>query len=123
MTINGDVQSINYKGAEQGPKVVITGGTINGKVQKATHDGTGTKPAVPTVDTSEITISGGSFSTRPDDALLATDLKAYERPDGSFGVAEPGNIFTVTIDDQTAQLAEGEKLAKPADPAARVGYK
>ena len=54
VTINGDVQSINYKSAEQGPKVVITGGTINGKVQKATHDGTGTKPAVPTVDTSEI---------------------------------------------------------------------
>lgn len=122
VTINGDVQSINYKGAEQGPKVVITGGTINGKVQKATHDGTGTKPAVPTVDTSEITISGGSFSTRPDDALLATDLKAYERPDGSFGVAEPGNIFNVTIDGKKAQLAEGEKLAKPADPAARVGY-
>ena len=34
----------------------------------------------------------------------------------------PDNIFNVTIDDQTAQLAEGEKLAKPADPAARVGY-
>lgn len=122
VTINGDVQSINYKNADQGPEVIITGGAINGAVIKATHDGTGTDPADPSVTTSHITISGGSFSTRPDDALLATDLKAYERPDGSFGVAEPGNIFNVTIDGKKAQLAEGEKLAKPADPAARVGY-
>lgn len=122
VTINGDVQSINYKNADQGPEVIITGGTITGKVQKATHDGTGTMPVDPTVDTSEITISGGSFSTRPDDALLASDLDAYQRPDGSFGVAKPDNIVTVTIDGKKAQLAEGEKLAKPADPAARVGY-
>lgn len=122
VTINGDVQSINYKGAEQGPKVVITGGTINGGVTKATHDGsTGTKPADPSATTSQITISGGSFSTRPDDALLASDLKAYERPDGSFGVAEPEKILTVTIDGKKAQLAKGEKVAEPEVPA-RVGY-
>lgn len=123
VTINGDVQSINYKNADLGPKVIITGGAINGAVIKATHDGsTGTTPADPSATTSQITISGGSFSTRPDDALLASDLDAYERPDGSFGVAKPDKIFTVTIDGKKAQLAEGEKLAKPADPAARVGY-
>lgn len=121
--INGDVKAVNFEGSNKAPQVDITGGTINGEVSKGAYKKeTGVTPAEPTDKGSQITISGGSFSTRPDDALLATDLKAYERPDGSFGVAEPGNIFTVTIDGKEAQLAEGEKLAKPTDPAARVGY-
>ncbi len=87
-TINGDVQAINYMGAEKGPEVVITGGTITGKVQKATHDGTGTKPADPTADTSTITISGGTFASPIDDALIVPGSGLNKNDDGTYGVHE-----------------------------------
>lgn len=120
--INGDVKAINYLNSSKAPQVDITGGTINGEVSKGAYKKeTGVTPAEPTYEGSKITISGGSFSTRPNDALLATDLVAYQRPNRSFGVAEPGNIFNVTIDDKKAQLAKGEKVAEPEVPA-RVGY-
>ncbi len=120
--INGDVKAVNFENSSKAPQVDITGGTINGEVSKGAYkQETGVTPAEPTYGGSQITISGGSFSTRPDDALLASDLDAYERPDGSFGVAEPGNIFNVTIDGKKAQLAKGEKVAEPEVPA-RVGY-
>lgn len=87
-TINGDVQAINYMGAEKGPEVVITGGTVTGKVQKATHDGTGTKPADPTADTSTITISGGTFASPIDDALIVPGSGLNKNDDGTYGVHE-----------------------------------
>ena len=87
-TINGDVQAINYLNAEEGPEVVITGGTITGKVQKATHDGTGTKPVDPTSDTSTIAISGGTFSSPVDDALIVPGSGLNKNEDGTYGVHE-----------------------------------
>lgn len=89
VTINGDVQAINYLNAEEGPEVIITGGTVTGKVQKATHDGsTGTKPADPTSDTSVITISGGKFETAPDEELIVPGSGLTQNSDGSFGIHE-----------------------------------
>lgn len=89
VTINGDVQAINYMNADKGPEVVIKGGTITGKVQKATHDGSiGTKPADPTADTSVITISGGKFETAPDESFIVPGSGLTQNSDGSFGIHE-----------------------------------
>lgn len=89
VTINGDVQAINYLNAEEGPEVIITGGTVTGKVQKAKHDGsTGTKPADPTADTSVITISGGKFETAPDEEFIVPGSGLTQNSDGTFGIHE-----------------------------------
>lgn len=114
----GCVYNIKWTPAEQG-SVVVTGGTFvtTGAQRPVFTDDSGTNIS------NDAEISGGTFEgNAPDEVYIAEGLDAYQRPDGSFGVAEPGNIFNVTIDGKKAQLAEGEKLAKPADPAARVGY-
>ncbi|WP_417231286.1 hypothetical protein, partial [Thermophilibacter sp.] len=89
VTINGDVQAINYLNAKEGPEVIIKGGTVTGKVQKATHDGsTGTTPAEPTADTSTITVSGGTFKNPIDDALIVPGFGLNKNEDGSYGIHE-----------------------------------
>lgn len=100
--INGDVRAVNYQNSNQPPTVKIEGGTINGTVQKGTHDGTsGTVLVDPTDDGSQISISGGTFSEAPSEELVVPGSGVHSNKDGSFGVHEHA-LTRVPAKDPTA---------------------
>lgn len=88
--IDGDVKAVNYLDAKQGPTVNITGGTITGEVSKGTHGGTsGIQPADPADESSQIAISGGTFTGgAPDEALIVPGSGLTKNPDDTFGIHE-----------------------------------
>ena len=90
----------------------VTGGTFT-----ATNGGTN---AVYSQNKTEF-ISGGTFSSAPAENLIVAGSESFQRADGTFGVAEEDDIFTVTIGGETSQYARGEKIVRPADPT-RAGY-
>lgn len=59
--VNGDVQAINYMESETPPVVTVSGGTVNGDILKAKHDGDRTQKVEPDAKTSKIVVTGGSF--------------------------------------------------------------
>lgn len=59
--VNGDVQAINYKKSTTLPVVTVSGGTVNGDISKAEHEGNGTREVEPDAKTSTIVVTGGSF--------------------------------------------------------------
>lgn len=99
--------------------VNITGGSFAVDETPEGSDRPSTLLYVP--GTGALTISGGTYSEKPADAFLTSGYEPYQRANGTYGVAEQNNIFTVTINGQVSQCALGEKIAKPAD-LTRPGY-
>ena len=84
-TVNGDVESVTYDGAEGNPaKVAITGGTVNGTLKTVDYS-TGTASTDPTKATIEVT--AGTFSNDPSRYLIEGST-ATKNEDGSYGVAK-----------------------------------
>ncbi len=94
--VNGDVQAINYKDSENLPVVTVSGGTVNGYISKAKHDGGSTQKVKPNDETSTIVVTGGNFKkTEPNgEALLyfmGEDVVAKSE-DGSYVAMERKNL-------------------------------
>ena len=117
-TINGDVMAVNYQNSKDLPSVSVTGGTIKGEVKKGTHDGkTGIVPVDPTSDVSNISVSGGSFSTEPDPAYVVPGSGFGQNADGTWGVIDAkvvvadtnlvkDNVYTYDVRDGKEITAE-----------------
>ncbi|WP_418949857.1 hypothetical protein [Slackia isoflavoniconvertens] len=112
-TVNGNVESVTYDGAEGNPaKVSITGGTVSGALNTVDY-GAGTTSNDPTKATIEVT--GGTFSTDPSRYLIEGSA-AIPNGDGTFGVAKAylaqvGENSYYTMDEAfKAQTASGEAI-------------
>ena len=111
-TVNGNVESVTYDGAEgKTAKVSITGGTVNGTLSASKYNSTETND--PTKATIEVT--GGTFSTDPSRYLIEGSA-ATPNGDGTFGVAKAylaqvGETSYYTMDEAfKAQTASGEAI-------------
>lgn len=111
-TVNGDVESVTYDGAEGKPaKVSITGGTVNGKLSAGKYGSTNFND--PTKATIEVT--GGTFSTDPSRYLVESST-ATQNVDGTYGVekaylAQVGETSYYTMDEAfEAQSKSGEAI-------------
>lgn len=112
-TVNGNVESVTYDGAEgKTAKVSITGGTVNGTLNTVDYS-TGTTSNDPTKATIEVT--SGTFSTDPS-RYLVEGSAATPNGDGTFGVekaylAQVGDNSYYTMDEAfKAQTASGEAI-------------
>ena len=112
-TVNGNVESVTYDGAEgKTAKVSITGGTVNGTLNTVDYS-TGTTSNDPTKATIEVT--GGTFSTDPSRYLIEGSA-ATQNSDGTYGVekaylAQVGETSYYTMDEAfKAQTASGEAI-------------
>lgn len=100
-TVNGDVESVTYDGAEgKAAKVAITGGTVNGTLNTIDYS-TGTTTNDSTKAAIEVT--GGTFSTDPS-RYLVEDSAAIPNSNGTYGVekaylAKVGDTSYYTMDE------------------------
>ena len=100
-TVNGDVESVTYDGAEgKAAKVAITGGTVNGTLNAIDYS-TGTTTNDSTKAAIEVT--GGTFSTDPS-RYLVEDSAAIPNSNGTYGVekaylAKVGDTSYYTMDE------------------------
>lgn len=112
-TVNGDIESVTYDGAEgKAAKVAITGGTVNGSLYTIDYS-TGTTTDDPTKAAIEVT--AGTFSTDPSRYLVEGSTVAKSE-DGTFGVAKAylaqvGETSYYTMDEAfKAQTKSGEAI-------------
>ena len=112
-TVNGDIESVTYDGAEgKAAKVAITGGTVNGSLYTIDYSA-GTTTDDPTKAAIEVT--AGSFSTDPSRYLVEGSTVAKSE-DGTFGVAKAylaqvGETSYYTMDEAfKAQTKSGKAI-------------
>lgn len=112
-TVNGDIESVTYDGAEgKAAKVAITGGTVNGTLNTIDYS-TGTATDDPTKAAIEVT--AGTFSTDPSRYLVEGSTVAKSE-DGTYGVekaylAQVGDTSYYTMDEAfKAQTKSGEAI-------------
>lgn len=113
-TVNGDVESVTYDGAEGNPaKVSITGGTVSGALKTVDYS-TGSATDDPTKAAIEVT--AGTFSTADPSSYLAEGSTVTKNDDGTYGVekaylAKVGETSYYTMDEAfKAQTASGEAI-------------
>lgn len=112
-TVNGNIESVTYDGAEgKAAKVAITDGIVNGTLNTVDYS-TGTAIDDPTKAAIEVT--AGTFSTDPSRYLVEGSTVARSE-DGTFGVAKAylaqvGETSYYTMDDAfKAQTKSGEAI-------------
>lgn len=113
-TVNGNVESVTYDGAEGNPaKVSITGGTVSGALKTVDHS-TGSATDDPTKAAIEVT--AGTFSTADPSSYLVEGSTVTKNDDGTYGVekaylAKVGETSYYTMDEAfKAQTASGEAI-------------
>ena len=111
-TVNGNVESVSYDGAEgKLAKVKITGGTVNGTLSTKRYN----NATAPSKDMATIEITGGTFSSDPTNYVVENS-SVTNNSDGTFGVAKAylakvGETSYYTMDDAFhAAVASGETL-------------
>lgn len=112
-TVNGNIESVTYDGAEgKAAKVAITGGTVNGSLYTIDYS-TGTTTDDPTKAAIEVT--AGTFSTDPSRYLIEGST-VTKNAEGTYGVAKAylaqvGETGYYTMDDAfKAQTKSGEAI-------------
>lgn len=113
-TVNGDVESVTYDGAEGNPaKVSITGGTVSGALKTVDYS-TGSATDDPTKAAIEVT--AGTFSTADPSSYLVEGSTVTKNDDGTYGVekaylAKVGETSYYTMDEAfKAQTTSGEAI-------------
>ena len=113
-TVNGNVESVTYDGAEGNPaKVSITGGTVSGALKTVDYS-TGSATDDPTKAAIEVT--AGTFSTADPSSYLVEGSTVTKNDDGTYGVekaylAKVGETSYYTMDEAfKAQTASGEVI-------------
>ena len=111
-TINGNVESVSYDGAEgKLAKVKITGGTVNGTLSTKRYS----EEAAPSKDVATIEVTGGTFKNDPS-KYVVEDSAITKNADGTFGVAKAylakvGDTSYYTMDEAfKAQTASGKPI-------------
>lgn len=111
-TVNGNVESVSYDGAEgKLAKVKITGGTVNGTLSTKCYN----NATALSKDMATIEVTGGTFSSDPT-KYVVEDSAVTPNADGTFGVAKAylatvGETFYYTMEEAfKAQTASREPI-------------
>lgn len=116
-TVNGNVESVSYDGAEgKLAKVKITGGTVNGTLStKRYNDAT-----APSKDMATIEVTGGTFDKDPTKYVVESS-KVTKNSEGKYGVEK---AYLATVGDSSyytmeeafkAQTTSGEPIVMLRD--------
>lgn len=113
-TVNGNVESVTYDGAEGNPaKVSITGGTVSGALKTVDYS---TDSATDDPTKAAIEVTAGTFSTADPSSYLVEGSTVTKNDDGTYGVekaylAKVGETSYYTMDEAfKAQTASGEAI-------------
>ena len=116
-TVNGNVESVSYDGAEgKLAKVKITGGTVNGTLSTKRYN----NATAPSKDMATIEVTGGTFKNDPTKYVVESS-KVTKNSEGKYGVekaylATVGNTSYYTMDEAfKAQTASGEPIVMLRD--------
>lgn len=121
-TVNGDVESVTYDGAEgEAAKVAINGGTVNGTLDTIDY-----RTGATTDDSAKaaIEVTGGTFNESVPSSYCAAGYAPAANADGTYGVKQ---AVTVTFNSNQGTAVDsqlvtvGDKVVKPADPT-KKGY-
>ena len=111
-TVNGDVESVSYDGAEgKLAKVAITGGTVNGTLSTKRYS----SATEPSKEMATIEITGGTFTKDPSKYVVEGSA-ITDNGDGTFGVAKAylaevdGNKYYTMDEAFHAAVAAGSTL-------------
>ena len=111
-TVNGNVESVSYDGAEgKLAKVAITGGTVNGTLSTKIYGETTT----PSKDVATIEVTAGTFSSDPTKYVIEGSA-ITDNGEGIFGVAKAylaevdGNKYYTMDEAFHAAVAAGSTL-------------
>lgn len=116
-TVNGNVESVSYDGAEgKLAKVKITGGTVNGTLSTKRYN----NATAPSKDMATIEVTGGTFDRDPTKYVVEGST-VNANSDGTFGVAKAylakvGETSYYTMDEAfKAQTASGAPIVMLRD--------
>ena len=110
-TVNGNVESVSYDGAEgKLAKVKITGGTVNGTLSTKRYG----NATAPSKDMATIEITGGTFSNDPTKYVVEGST-VKNNTDGTFGVekaylARIGETYYYTMEDAFEAQTDGDTI-------------
>ena len=93
--INGDVMAVNYDNGNDIATVNITGGAVNGELKKGLYN-KGVQVQDPGATSSDINISGGSFSTKVAEEYCADSFAPATLSNGRYTVTQEGT-YLITI--------------------------
>ena len=118
VAITGNVMAVNYDGGNTIPTVLITGGKITGEVQKGEYKDNRIVLTDPDATSSDISITGGTFSTNPGkyiaDGYLADKTEdgyqIIKEGDATENVALVGKTYYPTLKDAIVAAEAGDTV-------------
>lgn len=117
--INGNVIAVNYDNSTDIPTVNISGGTVKGELKKGLYN-KGIQYQEPNVASSDINISGGTFSSEVAEEYCADGYYPNKNADGTYSVHEHNYgepVFTWTGTDSCTVTIScktcGDALTQP----------
>ena len=128
--IDGNVVAVQYdRNTAAQSTVSINGGTIKGTIEKGEYvENTGIKPVGPSAETSNITVSGGTFAKKPESAFIAQGRIAIEYVqgdnDGKYYVGTNDEIQTIVDNAKsgdTIDVIHGNAFLILTKPGVTIG--
>ena len=131
VAITGNVMAVNYDGGNTIPTVLITGGKITGEVQKGEYKDNRIVLTDPDATSSDISITGGTFSTNPGkyiaDGYLADKTEdgyqIIKEGDATENVALVGKTYYPTLKDAIVAAEAGDTVTLLKDITVNMGDK
>ena len=131
VAITGNVMAVNYDGGNTIPTVLITGGKITGEVQKGEYKDNRIVLTDPDATSSDISITGGTFSTNPGkyiaDGYLADKTEdgyqIIKEGDATENVALVGKTYYPTLKDAIVAAEAGDTVTLLKDITVDMGDK
>ena len=129
--ITGNVMAVNYDGGKTIPTVSITGGKITGEVQKGEYKNNSIVLTDPDATSSDISITGGPFSTNPGkyiaDGYLADKTEdgyqIIKEGDTTENVALVGKTYYPTLKEAIDAAEKGDIVTLLKDITVDMGDK
>lgn len=129
--ITGNVMAVNYDGGKTIPTVSITGGKITGEVQKGEYKNNSIVLTDPDATSSDISITGGTFSTNPGkyiaDGYLADKTEdgyqIIKEGDTTENVALVGKTYYPTLKEAIDAAEKGDIVTLLKDITVDMGDK
>lgn len=131
VAITGNVMAVNYDGGNTIPTVLITGGKITGEVQKGEYKDNRIVLTDPDATSSDISITGGTFSTNPGkyiaDGYLADKTEdgyqIIKEGDATENVALVGKTYYPTLKEAIDAAEAGDTVTLLKDITVDMGDK
>ena len=129
VAITGNVMAVNYDGGNTIPTVLITGGKITGEVQKGEYKDNRIVLTDPDATSSDISITGGTFSTNPGkyiaDGYLADKTEdgyqIIKEGDATENVALVGKTYYPTLKEAIDAAEKGDTVTLLKDITVNMG--